>query len=434
MGFRVLMASDWYPPYIGGAERQTELLSKGLARRGHEIAVATTWSDRAPEFEDDDGVAVHRLRGWTTRIPWLFRQAGWKRPHPPFPDPGVVWGIRNLINQLQPDVVHATGWIAYSCAAALLGKQTPLVISWREYGYTCAQRSLQQNGSTLCDGPALGKCIQCSLHVYGATKGPVMAGSNFLFRPLLKNKTAASHVISTFVQDVVQRDFVRARAIGRETTLIPDFVADVFDERAAQVPVDASTQEYVDRLPAEPFILFVGQLQYNKGIDVLLAAYERLTAPPPLVLMGAIGPGSPQRFPANVTLIRDVPNVAVMAAWERALFGVAPSLWPETFCTVITEAMSRGTPMISTALGGPMDLIRHGETGFLLPPGDPDALTATMQQLIDDPALCERLGRAAKERVTMFTPPVVIPRFEALYADLAGRRPLVATEGSIHVA
>lgn len=437
MGFRLLMASDWYPPYIGGAERQTELLSKELSRRGHELSVATTWSGRAPARQNDEGVDVHRLRGWTARVPGLFRDADWKRPHPPFPDPGIVLGLRRLIRRQQPDVVHATGWIAYSCVAALAGaaKATPLVISWREYGYSCAQRSLEQNGSGVCDGPAPLKCARCAAHVYGPAKGAVMAGSNLLLRPLLERRTTTSHAISSYVEGVVRRDF-GGSAAGPNVRLIPDFVVDPIDDDndGAQQPLDAQAQSYVDRLPAEPFILFVGQLQRNKGIFVLLEAYERLVDPPPLVLMGAVGPGSPRRLPANVTLIRDVPHAAVMAAWERALFGVAPSIWPETFCTVITEAMTRGKPVIANRLGGPIDLIRHGETGLLLPPGDVAALAQAMQLLSGDATLRARMGVGAKQHVRQFTPPAVIPRFEALYAELVGRAATAAPAGGVDAA
>jgi len=417
---RVLMATDWYPPYIGGAERQTELLSKELVQRGHAVTVATTWSDRAPDREDDQGVQVYRLKGWSTYVPFLFRDANWKRPHPPLPDPGIALALRALIRRTRPDVVQATGWIAYSAAVALLGSRTPLVISWREYGYTCAQRSLFRNNQQPCDGPSPLKCLQCGIHIYGWAKGIAMVGSNYAGRPLLAKKVTRSHAISSYVRNVVERDLLHGNIDSPfpKVTLIPDFVVTNPAGRGANDPGDAAVAAYIARLPRQPFILFVGQLQENKGIFKLLEAYQRLAPAPPLVLMGAIGPGSPAQLPANVTLIENVPNAAVMAAWERCLFGVAPSIWAETFCTVITEAMSRGKAMIASALGGPMDLIEPERTGLLVQPGNVAALAAAMQRLIDDPALTERLGAAARERVKRFTPEVVIPRFEAMYYDL----------------
>ena len=85
-----------------------------------------------------------------------------------------------------------------------------------------------------------------------------------------------------------------------------------------------------------------------------------------------------------------------MAMWERALFGVFPSKWPEPLATVVHEAMSNGRPVIGTTPGGHEDMIDDGETGFLVPGGDPDALAAAMARLIDDAALRERLGARGK--------------------------------------
>jgi glycosyltransferase involved in cell wall biosynthesis len=138
---RILMASDFYPPFIGGAERQVQLLGQELHLRGHTVGVATVWHSGQPAQQDDAGVDVRRIKGLTTRVAW-FSKDPHRRFHPPFPDPGMVWGLRRLVRRWRPDLVHAHGWIAYSCAAALLGISIPLVVSVRDYGYTCALRTL----------------------------------------------------------------------------------------------------------------------------------------------------------------------------------------------------------------------------------------------------------------------------------------------------
>ena len=66
---RILMASDHYPPYIGGVQRQTWLIAHELQRRGHEVLVATVWQDRLPAREDDAGVHVRRLKQLRTAVP-----------------------------------------------------------------------------------------------------------------------------------------------------------------------------------------------------------------------------------------------------------------------------------------------------------------------------------------------------------------------------
>jgi glycosyltransferase involved in cell wall biosynthesis len=110
-----------------------------------------------------------------------------------------------------------------------------------------------------------------------------------------------------------------------------------------------------------------------------------------------------------------------MAAWERCLFGVIPSLWPEPLGSVVYEGMSRGKAVIGTTPGGHTDMIASGETGLLVPAGDVPALTQAMRDLIDQPALRESFGRAAQARARLFTASVVVPQFERVYQGLIER-------------
>jgi glycosyltransferase involved in cell wall biosynthesis len=111
-----------------------------------------------------------------------------------------------------------------------------------------------------------------------------------------------------------------------------------------------------------------------------------------------------------------------MAAWDRALFGATPSLWPEPFGSVVHEGMSRGKPVIGTDHGGHSDMIVDGESGRLVPPGDVYALTQAMRELIDDPALRDRLGHAARDRAQLFSSEAVIPRFIRAFEEIAATR------------
>src|SRR5918911_3985520 len=134
MSLRILLASDFFPPFIGGAELQTRVLARGLGSRGHSVSVATVWHEGLPDVEQQPGFDLYRLHGLATQAPW-FSTNPRRRFHPPLPDPGITRGLRSLIRRLEPDVIHATGWIAYSCAAAREGGDMPLVLSVRDYGY-----------------------------------------------------------------------------------------------------------------------------------------------------------------------------------------------------------------------------------------------------------------------------------------------------------
>jgi glycosyltransferase involved in cell wall biosynthesis len=400
---KILVVCDEYPPVVGGAARNLQLLVEHL-RPQHEVVVATAWQPNAAAFEQMNGVPVHRLRDATTRLPWLSSDP--HRHHaPPFPDPEATWRLRRLIDEMRPDLVYVYGWIATSAAVALLGRDVPMILATHDYGNFCAQFTLVRKGNT-CSGPKAAKCLDCAASTYGAAKGAVAVGSVFGSHPLLRRKVAAIHGVSGFVADMNAREL---GLTGVPTAVIPNF----HEERQALAAPAALPEE----VPGEPFILFVGHLRQYKGLNYLLEAYRQLEAPPPLVLVGTRGADTPGEFPASVTVLTYMPHETVMALWEKALFGVSPSVAPEAFPTVVHEAMSCGKPVIATSIGGYPDLVDDGETGLLVPPGDAAALAGAMARLIEDTALRERLGEKARERARAFTPGVVMPQIERLFRD-----------------
>ena len=410
---RLLLVSDHYPPFIGGAHRQTQLLAENMAARGHEVSVATTWHGGLPRRETVDGITVHRVRELRTAVPALVRDTR-QRHQGPVADPVTILDLRRAIAASRPELINAHGWLAFSLAAALVGKRIPLLLSVRDYGYFCATRTLLRKGAP-CDGPGPLRCVSCAGEYYGVPKGWVAALGVGLCRPLLARKATGVHSVSAYVRDVTARHMYRERGgeprRPRHEVTIPSF------QGVAQEDPAVSVAPYVSRLPDEPFIMFVGAFRKVKGLEVLFDAYRRLVSPPPLVLMGTFGRDSPESFPPDAVVLTDVPHSAVLAGWERAMFGVMPSLWPEPYGSVVAEAMSRGRPVIGTTLGGHADMIDE-TTGILVPQGDAGALARAMQELIDDPQRRAAMGRAALERARTFTAEAVLPRFEQAYRDV----------------
>ena len=138
------------------------------------------------------------------------------------------------------------------------------------------------------------------------------------------------HSISRYVAAAIERDLKPPAPIE----IVPNFGEDLSDEGPSRGDPGPAAEQ--------PFILFVGALRRVKGIVELCAAYERLESPPPLVLAGPLAPDTPESFPEGVSVLHSVPYPTVMAMWERALFGVFPSKWPEPLGNVVYEAMSKG--------------------------------------------------------------------------------------------
>lgn len=107
---------------------------------------------------------------------------------------------------------------------------------------------------------------------------------------------------------------------------------------------------------------------------------------------------------------------AVMAALDLVL---APSLW-EGFGLVFLEAMAFGLPIVSTQVSAIPEVVLDGETGWLVPPRDPEALTAALRQALTAPDERRRRGEAGRRRVeTVFTVEQMVERTLALYRSLA---------------
>jgi len=89
----------------------------------------------------------------------------------------------------------------------------------------------------------------------------------------------------------------------------------------------------------------------------------------------------------------------------------------------VLEAMGLGRPVVATDIGGNRELVRHGETGLLVPPGDPGALAAAVLTLLGDRALASRLAEAARTRFRAgFSVPTMVRQYEELYEELLVRK------------
>ena len=81
--------------------------------------------------------------------------------------------------------------------------------------------------------------------------------------------------------------------------------------------------------------------------------------------------------------------------------------------------MAAGLPIVATRVGGIPEVVIDGVSGILVPRGDPSALAEALEGTISDPALRDRLGRAGRARAGEFTWAALLPRFLALFRELA---------------
>lgn len=185
-------------------------------------------------------------------------------------------------------------------------------------------------------------------------------------------------------------------------------------------------------VPPDAFVVgCVGRLSAQKAPLDLVDAFGRLAAGHPhahLVLVGD-GPlrGAVEEAVARAGLgarvhltglRRDVPELL------RAFDVLALSSRWEGLPRVFPQAMAAGLPIVATRVAGAADAVVPGESGFLVPPGDPAALAAALETLARDPTLLRRLGETGRARVEAFSAARMVRQLEAVYAALAEGRPV----------
>jgi glycosyltransferase involved in cell wall biosynthesis len=105
--------------------------------------------------------------------------------------------------------------------------------------------------------------------------------------------------------------------------------------------------------------------------------------------------------------------------WYAAADVAVTTPWYEPFGLTPLEAMACGAPVIGSRVGGIAFTVADGETGFLVPPRDPDALSARIEDVLIDPERRQRMGQAGRARVIRsFTWQQVAARTAALYDDV----------------
>ena len=194
--------------------------------------------------------------------------------------------------------------------------------------------------------------------------------------------------------------------------------------------VDLAAFQARSPAPAVRRFIVVANLRPEKNHETLLAAVAALREEYPEVEVQIVGDGPRRReletlachrgIAANVTFLGHREDVPALLAAADAF--VLPSR-SEAFPNSAIEAMAAGLPVVASAVGGLLDLIEHGRTGLLVPPGEPDALAAAMRSVVRNPARAAALGAAARADVQQrYSFDRMVSAFEHLYRSALRER------------
>ncbi|MGA5288817.1 glycosyltransferase family 4 protein [Streptomyces pseudogriseolus] len=372
---RVVIVTESFPPDVNGVAHCAFQTARHLAERGHSpVVIAPATADDAPDDQAPCPVV---------RVPSL--------PLPGYPQVRVALPSRRLAATLaehRADVVHLAGpfvlGVRGMAAAARLGLPAVAVYQTDLAGYA---------RTYLGAGEATAWRRLRSVHT---SADLTLAPSSAALRDLEAHGVPRVKLWPRGVDTARFRPGLRDEALRR--ALAPN---------------------------GELLVGYVGRLAPEKQLELLAGA---CALPGVRVVVVGDGPsrlGLEQALPGAVFLGRRTgDDLARLFASLDVFAHTGPF---ETFCQTVQEAMASGVPVVAPAAGGPRDLVAHGRTGLLVPPGDADAVRDAVGTLAAQPALRAAYGAAGRATVEGRTWAAVGDQLIGHYADvLAGRRTAVA--------
>jgi len=378
---RVLHIGKFYPPHPGGIERTCADLAGALAGRGVATAVlahSEPGTHRGRSFRSGEVdvtlVACHRQ--------FLYVPLS----------PGFPWQLERAIRRFRPDLLHLHVPNTSAFAALLLrsARRLPWIVHWHADVAADAQHA----------------ALRLAYRFYRPWEQALLARA----RAVIATSTPYLHASAALA---AWRDKVRVIPLGIAAA-----------GRVPDVAVPAVWQDGTLR------VLAVGRLSYYKGFDVLLDALAHVPRAG-LVLVGE-GEGMARLrararecgIESRVTFAGHVDDATLTALYANADVLCLPSIdRSEAFGLVLLEAMRAGVPAIASDIrgSGVGYVVRAGETGLLVPPGDAEALATALRGMAHDDVARRRMGEAGARRWRdEFTLERAAERTLTLYHDVLG--------------
>ena len=267
--------------------------------------------------------------------------------------------------------------------------------------------------SRICDEVLESKCIGCGKRTYGLIK------SLFSFHGVKSNRNKL-RVVDKFiaVSSFVKKVHMTYLALdSRHIVVIPNF----YEVRKEEILAEQNSKMKKGEIFPEDFILFVGILAPYKGVNTLIESCHDMNRRTKLVLIGVKDKNHSYGTTDNTIVIENASDNLVREAYSKCRFSIIPSIWPDPCPTVAFEAMAFKRPTIASAVGGLSEIVKHNETGLVVPPNNPSELAKAIGYLLERPALVQEMGMKGYNRlIEHFSVDKVTSRIETVYEEVNG--------------
>jgi glycosyltransferase involved in cell wall biosynthesis len=324
--------------------------------------------------------------------------------------PEAVAKIAKLIRSTGPDLVHCHN-IYHQLTPSIIGAAkrlgVPVILTLHDFKPVCPVYNRLRHGEP---------CSACLERGVGSVLRHRCADGSF------------SRSLLLYLEAIVQRALGSYERVDR-------FIAPsrfMRDAVAMRVPVERMAMLYngVDVDAIQPsgedagYVLYLGRLSMEKGVETLLMAHEAGGGRWPLVIAG-IGPATEQlkmRF-GRARFLGHLSGEALADVICKASVITLPSKWYENCPMSILEAMAYGKPVVGSRMGGIPELVVENETGLLFVAGDVAELAARLETLMSNPDLRKRMGAAARSRAeSMFSLVRHNEGLMSIYREVLGER------------
>ncbi|WP_081639806.1 glycosyltransferase [Actinomadura flavalba] len=349
-------------PVDGGVARYVRAVVRDQRARGWEVAVACPREGALGGWLRRDGV---------THLPWEAGRA---------PSPGTVreaWALRRVVRGFAPDLVHL-----HSAKAGLAGRlvRQPAPVLFQPHGWSwLAATSAQAAASRAWERWAARRAARV-----------VCVGTG------------------EFEQGRDCRVEARYAVVRNGVDLRRFEAADAGERAAARAALG---------LPAAPLAVCVGRVTRQKGQDVLLDAWPLVRRRRPDAVLAVVGGGA-ERLPPQPGVVT-VSEVDDTRPWLAAAdVVVLPSRWEGLPLTAL-EALATGRSLVASDVPGLTEVVTP-PVGALVPPDDAPALAAAVAARLDDPALADAEGTAARTIAHEYDEDATLAALAALSTDVSG--------------
>lgn len=188
--------------------------------------------------------------------------------------------------------------------------------------------------------------------------------------------------------------------------------------------VDTARFRYRERIPVRPRLLSVRNFEPHYRVEVILEAFARLKGRYPEATLTVAGYGSEEgrlrRLAAalgvgGIRFVGRIKPQGMPALYDRSDVFVNASIVDNQPLSVL-EAFAAGLPVVSTATGGIVHMVRHGETGYIVPPEDTAAMAQAVCAILEHPRAALMMARQARQEAEQYSWSQVRDAWATVYA------------------